>query len=152
LCPFFRSIVKGTLNSRPNESYTVQLFSSPSGNYGRTFIGSKSVKTDGSGKGTFAPAKAVEVGDDDGHGHEPIDGRHLRALGREEGGPLLTDKPHRTGSSRAEHRAGANAPTLPIALMQRSAHKRLSGNCAGKVMFAYALRYGEQEIPYGFVR
>jgi hypothetical protein len=30
--------------------------------------------------------------------------------------------------------------------------ERLSGNCAGKVMFAYALRYGEQEIPYGFVR
>jgi hypothetical protein len=30
--------------------------------------------------------------------------------------------------------------------------ERLSGNCAGNMMFAYALRYGEQEIPYGFVR
>ena len=56
--------VKGTLNSRPNESYTVQFFSSPSGNQGRTLVGSKSVKTDGSGRAsfTFSPAKAVALG------------------------------------------------------------------------------------------
>jgi hypothetical protein len=36
--------------------------------------------------------------------------------------------------------------------VSRQSLERLSGNCAGNVMFAYALRYGEQEIPYGFVR
>jgi hypothetical protein len=117
--------VKGTINSRPNETYTVQFFSSPSDNHSRTFIGSTSVTTDSSGKGnfTFAPAKAVAVGEDDGHGHKAIHGRHLRVLGRGDGGPLLTDKPHRTGSSRAEHRAGANAPALPFALIYRSADR-----------------------------
>jgi hypothetical protein len=56
--------IKGTLNSRPNESYTVQFFSSPSGDQGRTFVGSKSVKTGSSGKisFTFSPASKVAVG------------------------------------------------------------------------------------------
>jgi hypothetical protein len=30
--------------------------------------------------------------------------------------------------------------------------QRLSGKCSVGVMVAYALRYGEQEIPYGSVR
>jgi CSLREA domain-containing protein len=56
--------VKGALNSRPNEFYTVQFFSSPSGGQGRTFVGQKVVKTDGSGKAsfTFSPASKVAVG------------------------------------------------------------------------------------------
>ena len=59
-----KTTVKGTLNSRPNETYTVQFFSSPSGNQGRRFLSSRQVSTDGSGKGTFTftPAKAIAVG------------------------------------------------------------------------------------------
>ena len=59
-----KTTVKGTLNSRPNETYTVQFFSSPSGNQGRRFLSSRQVSTDGSGKGAFAftPAKAIAVG------------------------------------------------------------------------------------------
>src|SRR5215210_4119693 len=34
----------------------------------------------------------------------------------------------------------------------KSSVERLSGKCAGGVMVAYALRYGEQEIPHGSVR
>jgi CSLREA domain-containing protein len=56
--------IKGSLNSRPNDSYTVQFFSSPSGNEGRTFVGQKLVKTDASGRASFifAPANAVAAG------------------------------------------------------------------------------------------
>jgi trimeric autotransporter adhesin len=56
--------VKGTLNSRPTETYTVQFFSSPSGNQGRTFLGSKIVKTDASDKAsfTFSPSGKVAAG------------------------------------------------------------------------------------------
>src|SRR5919112_2460319 len=44
----------------------------------------------------------------------------------------------------------AHAPLRPT--YSPKCVERLSGNCAGNMMFAYALRYGEQEIPYGFVR
>jgi hypothetical protein len=59
-----KTTVAGKLNSTPNESYTIQLFSNPSGNEGKKFIGQKSVITDGSGNRsfTFSPATAVLVG------------------------------------------------------------------------------------------
>jgi len=59
-----KTTVKGTLNSRPNETYTVQFFSSPSGSQGRRFLSSRQVTTDRSGKGTFTftPTKAIAVG------------------------------------------------------------------------------------------
>jgi hypothetical protein len=59
-----KTTVKGTLNSRPNESYTVQFFSSPSGNQGRTFVGQKITKTDSAGKAsfTFSPSGKVATG------------------------------------------------------------------------------------------
>jgi CSLREA domain-containing protein len=56
--------MEGTLNSRPLEQYTIQFFSSPSGNQGQTFIGSKTVFTDGSGNASFSfsSSTAVAVG------------------------------------------------------------------------------------------
>jgi CSLREA domain-containing protein len=56
--------IKGTLNSRPGVTYTIQFFSNPSGNEGKKFIGTKSISTDGSGHAsfTFSPANAVSVG------------------------------------------------------------------------------------------
>jgi hypothetical protein len=56
--------IEGTLNSRPRELYTIQFFSSPSGEEGQTFIGSKSVFTDASGNASFSfsPTTAVAVG------------------------------------------------------------------------------------------
>jgi hypothetical protein len=49
-----KTTIKGKLNSRPNAGYTLQFFSNPSGtNEGRTFVGQKSVTTDGSGTATF---------------------------------------------------------------------------------------------------
>jgi CSLREA domain-containing protein len=60
-----KTTIKGKLNSRPNETYTVQFFSNPSGtNEGRKFIGQKSVTTDALGNVTFgfSPATKVSVG------------------------------------------------------------------------------------------
>jgi hypothetical protein len=37
-------------------------------------------------------------------------------------------------------------------LLRTTLLERLSGNCAGNLMFAYALLYAEQEIPHGSVR
>lgn len=57
--------IKGKLNSTANRTYTIQLFSNPSGtNEGKKFIGQKSITTDGSGNRsfTFSPAKSVAVG------------------------------------------------------------------------------------------
>jgi hypothetical protein len=45
--------IECTLNSRPLERYTIQFFSSPSGDEGQTFIGSTTVFTDGSGNASF---------------------------------------------------------------------------------------------------
>jgi CSLREA domain-containing protein len=58
------STIEGTLNSRPRELYTIQFFSNPSGDEGRTFIGQKSVFTDASGNASFSfsPTTAVAVG------------------------------------------------------------------------------------------
>jgi parallel beta-helix repeat protein len=56
--------IKGKLNSHPNETYTIELFSNPSGNEGKKLITHKSVTTDGSGNRsfTFSPSTKVAVG------------------------------------------------------------------------------------------
>ena len=55
--------IKGTLNSKPNQTFTIRFFSNPAGNEGKTFIGEKSVITDDSGNATFTKALAkVSVG------------------------------------------------------------------------------------------
>jgi CSLREA domain-containing protein len=59
-----KTIVDGTLNSHPDETYTVQFFSNPSGNEGKKFLGQKTVTTNGSGNTSFTfSATAVKVGD-----------------------------------------------------------------------------------------
>jgi len=60
-----KTTIKGTLNSVPNKTFNVQLFSNPSGtNEGKTFVGQAGVKTDASGNATFAftPTTPVTVG------------------------------------------------------------------------------------------
>jgi len=56
--------IRGTLNSTPNRTFTVQFFSNPSGNEGRTFISAMSVTTNGKGNApfTFTPKQTVAVG------------------------------------------------------------------------------------------
>jgi CSLREA domain-containing protein len=56
--------IQAKLNSTPNDGFFVQFFSNPSGNEGKTFIGSKSVSTnsDGNVTFTFTPSQAVPVG------------------------------------------------------------------------------------------
>lgn len=50
-----RTNVKGALNSAPNETFTVQIFSNPKGeDEGKKFIGQRSVTTDGSGNASFS--------------------------------------------------------------------------------------------------
>ena len=59
-----KTTIKGTLNSASNKVFNVQLFSNPSGNEGKRFVGQREVKTDGSGNATFtlSPAQAVGAG------------------------------------------------------------------------------------------
>ncbi len=61
-----KTTIKGTLNSRPGATYTIQFFSNPSGaDEGRTFIGQKtglSVNKSGNASFTFSPATKVAVG------------------------------------------------------------------------------------------
>ena len=57
--------IRGTLNSTPNTTFNVQLFSNPSGtDEGKKLIGQKSVTTDGSGDASFSysPQSKVELG------------------------------------------------------------------------------------------
>jgi hypothetical protein len=56
--------IQAKLNSTPTDPYFVQFFSNPSGNEGKTFIGSKSVSTNSNGNVTFTftPSQAVSVG------------------------------------------------------------------------------------------
>jgi hypothetical protein len=56
--------IKGRLSSTPNKTFNVLVFSNPSGNEGKKFLGQKSVTTNGSGNAsfTFVPAQAVSVG------------------------------------------------------------------------------------------
>jgi hypothetical protein len=59
-----KTTIKATLNSSANAQFTVELFSNPSGNEGKKFLGTKSVTTGPDGKVTFAfsPQKPVKVG------------------------------------------------------------------------------------------
>ena len=59
-----KATVSARLNSTPDKTFTVQFFSNPSGNEGKTFIGTKSVTTDASGNVTFtfSPTQKVGVG------------------------------------------------------------------------------------------
>jgi hypothetical protein len=60
-----KTTINGKLNSRPNKTYTIQLFSNPSlTDEGKKFIGQKSITTDGSGNRsfTFSPATSVAAG------------------------------------------------------------------------------------------
>jgi hypothetical protein len=59
-----KTTIKGTLNSASNKVFNVQLFSNPSGNEGKKFIGQTAVTTDASGKAsfTFTPTTAMAVG------------------------------------------------------------------------------------------
>jgi CSLREA domain-containing protein len=57
--------VRGTLNSTPGKTFTVQFFSNPSGaDEGRTLLGSKSVTTTGTGNVSFSfsTQKAIRLG------------------------------------------------------------------------------------------
>ena len=59
-----KTTIKGNLNSHPNETYAIQLFSNPSGaNEGSKLIAQTNITTDGSGNRsfTFLPAR-VAVG------------------------------------------------------------------------------------------
>ena len=51
--------------STPNKTFLIQHFSNPSGNEGKTFIGQRSVTTDGSVNVTFPFSPAQRVGGDE---------------------------------------------------------------------------------------
>jgi parallel beta-helix repeat protein len=60
-----KTTIKGKLDSAPNQSYTIEFYSNPSGtNEGKKFIGEKGITTsiDGIRSFTFSPATAVSVG------------------------------------------------------------------------------------------
>jgi parallel beta-helix repeat protein len=59
-----KTTIKGTLNSASNKVFNVQLFSNPSGNEGKKFIGQTAVTTDASDNAsfTFTPTTAMAVG------------------------------------------------------------------------------------------
>jgi CSLREA domain-containing protein len=58
-----KTTIKGSLNSTPNKTFAVRFFSNPSGtDEGKTFIGQKSVTTDGSGNVTFSFVPTQKVG------------------------------------------------------------------------------------------
>ncbi len=60
-----KTTIKGTLNSRPNKTYKVQLFSNPSGDgEGKRLIGQKKVTTSRKGNASFtiSPSQAIPVG------------------------------------------------------------------------------------------
>jgi CSLREA domain-containing protein len=57
--------IKGNLNSSPNKTFNVQFFSNPVGtDEGKTFLGSKSLATNGTGNVsfTFSTKKAIRLG------------------------------------------------------------------------------------------
>jgi len=60
-----KTTIEGKLNSTPSDRFLIQLFSNPSGNEGKKFLGSKTVFfTDSNGEATFTfvPSQAVPVG------------------------------------------------------------------------------------------
>jgi hypothetical protein len=57
--------IKGSLNSTPNTSFTIEFYTNPAGeNEGLTFLGEQSISTDASGKAafTFKPSQKVPRG------------------------------------------------------------------------------------------
>ncbi len=56
--------IAGTLNSKPNRTFTIQFFSNPAGNEGKKFLGEQSVSTDSEGNVTFTfvPDEAIRAG------------------------------------------------------------------------------------------
>jgi CSLREA domain-containing protein len=59
-----KTTVRGKLNSTPNRRFLIDLYSNPSGNEGKRFLGQKLVTTNANGVATFnfTPAQAVAVG------------------------------------------------------------------------------------------
>ncbi len=59
-----KTTVKGKLVSAPGDPFLIQLFSNPSGNEGKSFIGSKSVSTNANGVAVFefVASQAVPAG------------------------------------------------------------------------------------------
>jgi hypothetical protein len=59
-----KTTIRGTLNSHPGESYTIQLFSNPKGtDEGKKLVAQKNITTDGSGNRSFTfTASNVAVG------------------------------------------------------------------------------------------
>ncbi len=55
------TIVKGKLNSAPNKVFEIHLYSNPSGNEGKKFIGVTNVATDASGNAAFTLSTAQTV-------------------------------------------------------------------------------------------
>ena len=57
-------VVKGKLNSVPDEGYLLQFFSNPKGNEGKKFLNSKTVFAGAAGNAsfTFTSSKEVKVG------------------------------------------------------------------------------------------
>lgn len=53
--------VKGNLNSAPNRTFTLQLFSNPSGNEGRTFLAQRAVTTSANGNAPFTFSLSTSV-------------------------------------------------------------------------------------------
>jgi len=56
-------VLHGTLNSTPLSAFTIEIFSSPSGGQGETYLGSVPVKTDKFGNASFMFAFAPSAGD-----------------------------------------------------------------------------------------
>jgi trimeric autotransporter adhesin len=56
--------IKGTLDSSPSQTFTLQFYSNPSGSEGKKFLGLKAVSTDAGGKAsfTFKLVKKLTVG------------------------------------------------------------------------------------------
>jgi hypothetical protein len=59
-----RSIIRGTLRTDPGKSFRLELFSSPSGSEGKSFVGSRTVATTGNGIANwrYRPDRRVRVG------------------------------------------------------------------------------------------
>jgi hypothetical protein len=60
-----KTTISGKLGSNPNRTFKVEFFSNPEGtDEGKTFVGQKSVTTDGSGSAnfSFSPASKVALG------------------------------------------------------------------------------------------
>ena len=58
-----QATIKGRLSSTPEEDFTIEIFSNPSGtDQGKKFLGQRAVSTGSDGKATFTLTKDVPVG------------------------------------------------------------------------------------------